>query len=422
MKELKEALEGFKKEVLDKIKEQKDSSVDDIAKAEKKIEEKIKEYVDEQLKSGRKLSVPGLEDEKQKFQLHKVVRFLTTQKWEKDAGFEKEICEQLERDNDGSNERKSANAGTRATGGALIPDEVTNEIIDLAIAQMPISELGIDKMGGLRGELPIPKLTARNTAYWVGEEEAPTESNNTWGEITLRPKTLGAFTKISKRLIWQSSGVAEKEVRKQLVNSMSLKLEEALISGSGTDKQPKGIVNYSNLTSTSAIGTNGGRFRVDKATDMVTAIDVANMLKPNGKFGFLMRPEVKQGLATERVVQYSGQSEANGMPVINPFMSQAELETMLGYKCRTTTLISNTLTKGTSTTCSYVIFGDWAQVILGSWMGMELTASATAGNSGGSAMLNRQIWLTAFQDVDIQVRNETGLTVLSDAEATKANW
>lgn len=413
MKELKEALAQFKDEVLAKVKEQKDTSSEELTALEKRIDAKIDETVKAQENGRRKVSVSGLEEEKDKFHLHKVVNFQLTGKWGEDAGFEKEIIDQC---------NKSTNAGSLAAGGALIPDEVTNEIIELAIAQTPIKELGVSKLGGLRGELPIPKVTGRPTAYWVGEEEAATESNTSFGEIVLRPKTLAAFTKISRRVLHQSAGVAEKIVRMELVNSMALGLEQALINGSGSEKEPKGIVNYSGLTSTSAIGTNGGRFKVDKATDMVTAIDVANMLKPGGKFGYLMRPEAKQGLATERVVQYSGQSAEDGMPVVNPFMTDKQIESMLGYKVRTTTLIPGTLTKGTSSTCSYVIFGDWAQVILGMWEGFELKASDVAGNSSGSAMLNRQIWLSAFQGVDINVKNETGLTVISDAEITKANW
>ncbi len=413
IKGLKEALSQFKDEVLGKMKEQGEASSEQMTALEKRIDEKIAEMVKAQENGSRKISMPGLEEEAEKFHLSKVIEMQLTGKWGEDSDFEKAIVEEI---------MKTTNAGTLAAGGALIPDEVTNEIIEMAIAQTPIESLGVTKMTGLRGELPIPKVTGRPTAYWVGEEEAATESSSTFGEITLRPKTLAAFTKISRRVLHQSSGLAERIVREELTNSMSLALEQALINGAGSSKEPKGIVNYSGLTTTAAIGTNGGRFKVDKATDMVTNIDVANLLKPGGKYGFLVRPEAKQGLATERVVQYSGQSAEDGMPVINPFMTEAQIESMLGYPLKTTTLIPATLTKGTSSTCSYAIFGNWAQVILGSWEGFELKASDVAGNSSGSAMLNRQIWLSAFQGVDIQMKNEAAMTVLSDVENTKADW
>lgn len=413
MDDLKTALEGFKKEVLANQKETQDLSDEKFNKLEKSLDEKIQKSLDDQAKK-RKLSMPGLEEEKKTFHLSKCIDAQLKGEWSKDASFEKSVIEEVA--------QKSNNGGTGEAGGFLIPDEVTNEVIDLAIAATPIKELGVTIMKGLRGELPIPKVTGRQTGYWVGEEEAATETQASFGEIVLRPKTLAAFTKISRRVIHQTSGLAEKIVRQELANAMRLKLEQAIINGSGSEKEPKGIVKYDGLTSTAALGANGARFKVDNATDMVTAIDEADMLKPTGKYGFLMRPTVKQGLATERVIQYSGQAAADGMPVINPFMTNAQIEEMLGYKVRTTTLIPNDLVKGSASDCSNVIFGDWSQVLMGMWEGFELKASDTAGNSGGSAMLQRQIWLTAFQGVDIQIKDETGMTVISDAISTKANW
>jgi len=410
---LKAALDGFKDEVLNKVKEAGETSTDALTALEKKLDERVKAVEDSQEKT-RKMNLGMGEEEAKSFNIHKCLKAQLNGKWDDDASFEKSVVEELQ--------QKSTNASSGAAGGFLIPDEVSSMVIDLAIARTPIRELGITEMPGLRGELPIPKTTGRPTAYWVGEEEAATESNTTFGEIVLRPKTLAAFTKISRRVLHQSNNLAERIVRAELANAMALKLEEAIVLGEGTDKEPKGIVNYAGLTSTTALGTDGARFRVDNATDMITAIDVANMLKPGGNFGFLTRPEVKQGLATERVIQYSGQAAAQGMPVISPFMTDAEVEQMLGYKIRTTTLLPNNLTKGSSTDCTNVIFGDWSQVLLGMWEGMEIRASDVAGNSGGSALLNRQIWLAAFQGVDINIKDETGLTVISDAINTKANW
>ena len=147
------------------------------------------------------------------------------------------------------------------------------------------------------------------------------------------------------------------------------------------------------------------------------------MLKSSGNFGFLMRPEVKSGMSRERVVQYSGQAAADGMPVINPFVTDAVLEQVLrGYKIRTTTLLSGTQTQGTNSTSSTVIFGDWKQLILAFWEGFRLKTSETAGNSSGSAMLQDELWVTAFQNVDINIKDETGFTTAAGAIADESDW
>jgi HK97 family phage major capsid protein len=413
--ELKTALDGFKAEVLDKIKADQTVTAEKLAATEKALDEKIKKTIDAEM-TARRLSLPGLETEKKKFRFAEVIKAqINNGQWDAEAGFEKEVCENTAK-------LRSANASSGEAGGYLIPDEITSELIQMAIAQMPVLELGPTIMQGLRGELPIPSVTGRPAGYWVAEESAPTESNSTFGEVTMRPKTLGAFTKISRRLLQQSAGLAETTIRGLLTDAMRIALETALIRGSGSEAQPKGIINYAGLTSTVAIGTNGGRFILDKATEMIANIDEADLLSSIGRFGFLMRPMVKFGMKTERVAQWNGQAASAGMPTINPLVTDAALEQLLGYKIRTTTLISKTLTKGNSSTCSHVIFGDFSQLILGMWEGFEFKASDTAGNASGSAMTQRQIWLTAFQSVDIAMKNAAAFTMLADAETTKSSW
>jgi len=417
--ELKTTLDSHKKSIIDEVASHKTKTAEELTSLEKKLDEKIALSVKEQVEQHRKMALPGLEGkEAEKFSLSAVVKAgVNNDKWGSDENsqFTKSVIEELH--------KKSNNGSTGTAGGYLIPDEVSSTIIDLALANIPVMEFNPTVYRGLRGELPMPKLTGRPTAYWVGEEEAPTESTTTYGEIVLRPKTLAALTKVSERILHQSSGVIENIVRNQLVNAFRLELDKAMIRGTGTEKQPKGIVNYAGLTATSAIGTNGGRFLFDKAAEMINNIDEADMLKPTGSFGFLMRPTVKFGLKTERVKQYSGQPAPEGMPVLNPFTSDKDLEQNLnGYKLRTTTLLLNNLVKGSSSTCSNVIFGDWKQLILAMWQGFTIRSSTEAGNSTGSAFTQRQIWITASQDVDVNVMDETGFTVISDAETLKSNW
>jgi hypothetical protein len=49
------------------------------------------------------------------------------------------------------------------------------------------------------------------------------------------------------------------------------------------------------------------------------------------------------------------------------------------------------------------------------WEGFEIKASDVAGNASGSAMTQRQIWITAFQGLDSNIKDETGFTTISDA-------
>jgi len=423
IEEWKKGLEDVRDHIAENMKKEVDGVKEYTAEEIKKVTDGLDEKIANQVKElkKRKLSLPGLEEEKKKFHFGNVVLAQLSRRGfddVPDSDYEKEVCEQTAK----LYQSRSNNASSGAAGAYLIPEEETGKVIDLAMANTPVMQLGPTVLNGLRGELPIPKVTGRPTMYWVGEEEAPTESATAFGEIVLRKKTAAGFTKVSQDLLYQSKGVADKIIRQQIVNSFKLGLNQAYIQGLGSEKSIKGIKNYGGLTSTDALGTNGNRFRIDKAAEMQMNIDVADML--NGNLGYLMRPEVKSYLLRERVLQYSGQAENSAMPINanSILMSQAELEATLGYKVKTTTLISKT-TKGTSTLdASTVIFGDWAQLVIGMWEGFELKASDVAGNSGGSAHTQRQVWIVAFQGIDSNILDETGFTKIDDALCTASNF
>lgn len=408
LKEIKESLVKFKDEVLTKAKEGM-VSVEDFTTMEKKLDEKIDNQMKEMKK--RKMSLPGLEgSEKKDFSFAKCIQAQVAKGgWDavKDSGYEREVVE-------ATAIVKSQNGSSGEAGGFFIPEEVSSTIIDLAIAKTPIFEMGVTQIKNLRGELSIPKVLSRNTMYWVGEEEASTESNMTFGEINLRPKTAAASTKISRRLLHQSGSVIEQQVRNSIQESFALGINTAMMLGAGSEKVPLGITKFTGLTTTTALGTNGLVFDIDKASEMKTNIDVANRLA--GNLGYIMRPEVLSLMLRERVAQFSGQTKGQPIDPMAVIMTQAQLEATLGYKVRTTTLLPGNLTKGSSSNCSQVIFGDFSQMVVGFWEGFELKASDVAGDASGSAFNQRQIWLAAFQGIDSNVKDAKGFTVISDAK------
>jgi len=377
----------------------------------KAIEEKVRE---------RNISVPGSEDHgKKTFLFTNAFRGLMLEKtgeasdpW-KGAGREKEILDAV---------RQRANTATDGSeGGVLVPEEIDDQIIPMALEKLPIKEFGPTIMSGLVGNISIPKVTGRPTGYWVGENEAPTESETSFGEIKLDPKRVAGFTKVSKRLLHQAPGIAEPVIRNELTNAMAIAWNDAIIRGSGSASMPRGIVNTPGLTTTVAIGTDGGRFTADKAEEMSANLEEADYGGIGSSLGLLMRPIVRSGMKRERIQQYSGDAGGNYV-FAPPMISNSTLEDMVGYPIRTTTGLLATLTKGSSTTCSRVILGDWTQLILAMWGGIELMASDTTALSTASAFLQNQVWLVINQEADVQIKQAKGFTVLSDAETTPSDW
>jgi len=322
--------------------------------------------------------------------------------------------------------RKDAVSGDGTAGGYLVPEEAKGDLIQLTLAKMPIMSMGVTQFTGLRGDLPIPKLTARPTAYMVGETEAPSKSDTTFGEIVLRAHKVAAFTKLSRRLAYQTQGNAEMIIKEALSDAMALKMNSQLIDGNGADRNVLGLRNQiGGMTLTDAIGTNGGRFRIDKASEMVENLDEADEYNDAGNYGWLMRPRVLGGMKRERIVQYSGGTEAEGQPILadSLLINTSVLEDKLGHMLRTTTQISATESKGTSDTCSYTYFGNWKQFYVGLWRDMELRVSDIASdNSGNSAFLNDQVFLVSFQEFDCNIGRASAFTYVPDCENTVANW
>lgn len=388
----------------------------------KQLEENLDGKITEMIKAVIKKDAITLglgDNDKAKFSWGKMIKSMVQKNWN-NAGLEKEIID--------ATIAKSANASSLVAGAVLVPTDLSSDIIDLAMPNIAMMDMGVTKYLDLTGELLIPKLTGRPSIYWVDEMEAPTESNVTFGEVKLVPKTAAAFTVISQRLLMQSDGVIEGIVRRELANAFGIGLDAAMITGTGSDKSLLGAMNLPGMTSSAniAMGTNGKRFTVYEAALMAKEIDTANLLRgPAGNFGYLMNPSVKWGMKLEKFPQTTTQDTAGGGAgewAFNPLISDAALEAMLGFKLRTTTAVPATTTLGSSTTTSSVLFGDFSQIAVGMWGTMEIRASDVAGNANGSALLNRQLWITAFQNIDMQVKNALALISLAGCETKESSW
>lgn len=411
--ELKKAIEGLRTDIVERVKavEEKAGATegqiqDSVKNAVKDFDERIK-GLEEAIKKSN-VSLPGLEDRAKDFSFHKLFRAKYTGDWS-EAGFEKEVMDSID---------KIASTNTGASGGFLVPEEVSSQIIDLAIARMPVFQMGVTMLRGLQGDLAIPKITGRPSGYWVGENSRPTESNTTFEQRTLNPKRLAAYTKVSKRLILQSGGVAEQVVRDELSKGIRLTWHESFIEGTGTQHQPKGLEGY-NIT---AVTAANGRFTFNHAAEMANKIDTNDRLYDGGSFGYLMYPTVKWGLKDERVAQYSGQASTAGQPIITPIMSDTTLEETLGYMVRTTTQIDNDESTGATSTGSTVWFGDWSGLICGMWQGMEMRVSDVAGQGNDSAFLQNELWLLTQLEVDHQLKDELMFTKCAGAETARSAW
>jgi HK97 family phage major capsid protein len=256
-----------------------------------------------------------------------------------------------------------------------------------------VSTLGARMLTGLTGDLSLPKQTGGATAYWVTEGNAPTESNQTIGQVALAPKTVGAFTDISRKFIAQSSLSAEAFVRDDLATVLAIEIDRAAVNGSGTGAEPEGILQNSSVT-TVAGGTNGAAPTFAMLVAMETA--VANANADMGSLHYLTNSKVRGVLKTTEKATGTAQFVWRDDNTVN------------GYAAHASNQVPATLTKGSGTALSAAIFGNWSDLVIGMWGGLDILVDPYTGSTSGT------VRVTALQDIDIKLRNAVSFAKMVD--------
>jgi HK97 family phage major capsid protein len=277
--------------------------------------------------------------------------------------------------------------GTASAGGNTVAtDLLSGSFIDILRNAMVINRMGARMMTGLVGQVAIPKHTGSATAYWVAENAAPTESQQSFGQVTMTPKTVGAWTDISRRLLLQSSIAVESLVQTDLATVLGLAIQQAAINGSGASNQPSGLMTL--LTTPAVVGgPNGAAPTWANVIALETAIASANA--DVGTLGYLTNAKVRGKLkSTEKF------STTNGQPIF-----EAGNTPLNGYQTAITNAVPSNITKGTGTNLSAMLFGNWADLMIGMWGSLDLMVDPYTGSTAGT------VRVVALQDVDVAVRN-----------------
>lgn len=254
----------------------------------------------------------------------------------------------------------TATGSSGAEGGYTIQTEL-GEMIPFLRPRLSLEGLGAQVLTGLSGNVDIPRQITGSSSAWEGENDTTSETNTTWDKLSLTPKRLAAFMDVSKRLMVQSSISVENFVRNDLNKAQRVGLETALINGATGGDNPVGILNTSGIGSV-AIGTNGGA--PTWAHIVKLWMEIAQDDADINTLAFLTTP----GIAAQLMQTEKAASTAQFVWTTNNAMGS-----MNGYTAKATTLVPSTLTKGSSSDCHAIIFGDFSNLIIGNWGGLDLT-------------------------------------------------
>jgi HK97 family phage major capsid protein/HK97 family phage prohead protease len=269
--------------------------------------------------------------------------------------------------------KRDLTVGTASAGGNLVAtDLLAASFIDILRNRSVVQRAGATVMNGLQGNVAIPKQTGAATAYWVAESGAPTESQQTVGQVTMSPKTVGAYTDFSRRLILQSSIDIENMVRRDLAAVIALAIDSAAIYGSGASNQPTGLKLQAGIN-TKDFAAASPTFAELVAMETEISSDNADV----GNMRYIMNPA--QVGAAKTTPKFGSGTESTIWEPGN---------TINGYG----TEVSNQITAGD------VFFGNWSDLMIGFWSGLDLTVDPYAGATSGT------VRVIALQDCDIAIR------------------
>lgn len=289
--------------------------------------------------------------------------------------------------------KRDLNVGTAADGGNLVETSLlAGSFIESLENALALRQCGATMLTGLNGNIAIPRQTGGASHFWLAENGAPTESSATFDQIGMTPKTVGAYTDISRRLLLQSSLSMEAFVQNELALRLALAIDLAGIAGTGSSNQPTGLLNYTGVGSVSG-GTNGAALGWDHVVDLETETGSANALVQN--MCYLTNAKVRG--ASKKTLKASG--------VAGYIWDGGEMN---GFNAVTSNQVASNLTKGSGTDLSALAFGNFADLIIGMWGGLDLQVDPYTQNTKGA------VRVTAFQDVDIELRHPESFSVMKD--------
>ena len=371
-----------------------------LDKRDTELCERLAKQLDEKLDAQRreleaksaKFAIPGLaqdSNEVKEFSFSKLMSGLMKGNVAKYAPLEYEMCTAAAGTLDSAVVTKDMVTTVDSLGGFIVPNQVMSaQIIPLLQAAVTVYDAGTVRMGGLTGSpVQIPKITGATTAYWLGEVEAVTSGDMSFGQIDLYPHDVFALCTLSNRLIELGAPGAEQLVRSQLARDIGLKIDSAVYQGTGAAGQPTGILNTSGVNTTASVGALNLAAAYGKMMTMEN-----ELLKDNaqtvGEFVWALSPTNFQNLRQQVDLENAG-STVNIQPKNRPFIDAGKIERIIGHRYVVTTQMPDTK----------IILGAFAASMVAEWGTMVLAASRE-----GTNFTKRQTQILAGMTVDVGVR------------------
>lgn len=235
-----------------------------------------------------------------------------------------------------------------------------------------VMQAGATMLTGLQGNVKIPKKSATSSGGWFAEGSAASESEMTITSITMAPKTVGAYTDVTRNLMMQGSPDVESLIRTDLAESLALAIDLGALAGTGSSGQPTGIKATSGINTKDFAATNPTFAEI---VGMETEVGTDNALR--GNLAYILNAAMYGALKTTTKDSGSGQFVVEPNGNVN------------GRKV----IVSNQVAAGDA------YFGNFADLLIGMWGGLDILVDPYTASTTGT------VRVVAMQSVDVAVRH-----------------
>jgi HK97 family phage major capsid protein len=285
-----------------------------------------------------------------------------------------------------SRDDRTMQVSVAGTGGNISPyDYRPDQLVDALVAESAILNLPIMHIPDAVGDVILPRVTSNMSVGWsdLDSVDSIAATDPTFDQITFSPTSITAITKLSHKLLKQSTPQADAIIQNMLALEIAKEFDLKCVQGDGTLNTITGIIN------TTGIGnieySNGG------SPTWANAVGVEALLAANNVSGvhiaYLMHPIMAAALKTTTKDAGSGRfiledGVMNGRQVV----------------------VSTNVPAGT------IIVGSWQQFVTVTWGVLEILVDPYGAN-----LATGDVSIRAILDVDAGVRHPEAFATLTEA-------
>ncbi|HQS33419.1 MAG: hypothetical protein B7X59_07755 [Polaromonas sp. 39-63-203] len=285
-----------------------------------------------------------------------------------------------------------------SSGTTALTTNVIGNKLQSALAVESAVMGGATILSGLTGNtfsVPVLGTAIDTTSTWVTEGANGNQREPATKVATLLPKSMIFQVIVSRRLLANASVDMEADLRSHILTRAMLEIDRAALNGAG-GAEPSGLLSDAGLQILSA-GTNGAAPTWANLVEAEYQVGtrVGQMKSPT----FLSSPALRKKMRTTQ--------RAAGLD----FIVSENANAVMGQPLRTSALVPDNLTKGTSVgNCSALVFGDLAEIIVGFWGPLAIDLLVDSRTMASQA----KVKITCRVEVGVSVRNVGAFAAYKD--------